>query len=277
MESELFFNMAKIFWYFFHPASLLLALFVFGSILLWGRFFRLGRRLISLVLVTLLLILFLNLDQIILYPLEHRFPKYAPLSLPGTKGHDIKGIIVLGGAADEVLSAHHGAVQLNSAAERLTEVLLLAKKYPDSEIVFSGYSGSLGYSGPSEAEAVQVFFSAFGLTERVRYENRATNTWENAVYSHRLTAPLLSEKWLLVTSAYHIPRSVGAFRKAGWNVTPVPVDYYTTGDEGLRLGFPDFDRLHVFALALHEWIGLGVYYLMEKSSAFFPAPFPERH
>ncbi len=277
MGSDPFFAMAKISWFFLHPASLLLALFLIGWILLWGRFFRLGRWLLSLALVTLLLVLFLNIDQMILYPLEHRFPKYASYSQQGTKGNDIKGIIVLGGAIKEDLSAHHGAVQTNSAAERLTETLLLAKKYPDLEIVFSGYSGSWGYSGSSEADAARAFFSAFGLAERVRYENQAVNTWENAVYSYRLVDPLPSENWLLLTSAYHVPRSVGTFRKVGWKVTPVPVDYNTGEDVGLRLGLPDFDKLQVLALALHEWVGLGFYYLAGKSSALFPEPFPDRH
>ncbi len=103
MESGPFFAMAKVFWFFLHPASLLQALFVIGWVLLWGRFFRLGRRLLSLALVSLLLVLFTNIDQMILYPLEHRFPKYASYPEPGAKGDGIKGIIVPGGAIKEEL------------------------------------------------------------------------------------------------------------------------------------------------------------------------------
>ncbi len=166
---------------------------------------------------------------------------------------------------------------MNSAAERLTETLLLAKKYPDLEIVFSGYSAAWGYSGASEADAARAFFSAFGLVERVRHENQAVNTWGNAVYTYRLVEPLPSENWLLLTSAYHVPRSVGAFRKVGWKVVPVPVDYHTGEDVSLRLGPPEFDKLRMLALALHEWLGLEFYYLAGRSSALFPEPLSKFH
>jgi len=106
----------------------------------------------------------------------------------------------------------------------------------------------------------------------VIYEDRSRNTWENAVLSHRLVQPKPGETWLLVTSASHMPRAMGCFREAGWNVTPWPVNYTTGGSPRAWYDAPFPTRLNQFEGALREWIGLVAYWLLGRMQAPFPAP-----
>jgi uncharacterized SAM-binding protein YcdF (DUF218 family) len=106
----------------------------------------------------------------------------------------------------------------------------------------------------------------------VIFEDRARNTYENAVLSKQLVAPAPGERWLLVTSAAHMPRSVGVFRKVGWPVIPYPVDYNTTGDLEVMVAPDAAGRWSTFDQAVKAWIGLLAYWLSGRSSAPFPAP-----
>ena len=107
---------------------------------------------------------------------------------------------------------------------------------------------------------------------RVIYEERSRNTAENAKFSRDIARPQPGETWLLITSAFHMPRAVGCFRRAGWNVVPYPVDYMTDGDYqtappgSFSAGLGSLDG------ALHEWMGLALYRLSGKTDALFPAP-----
>jgi uncharacterized SAM-binding protein YcdF (DUF218 family) len=184
---------------------------------------------------------------------------------------------VLGGAISPDVSAARNEVALNEAAERLTVVAELARRYPHARIVFSGGSGALIFGEGAEAELAMRVFESFGIARgRVTLEDRSRNTLENAILSKDLARPQPGERWLLVTSAYHMPRAIGIFRKAGFAVEPYPVDWRTSGSE---------DALHPFATvgdglrradtAVREWVGLLAYWLMGMSSALFPAPAPD--
>jgi uncharacterized SAM-binding protein YcdF (DUF218 family) len=104
-------------------------------------------------------------------------------------------------------------------------------------------------------------------------ENKSRNTAENAEFSKELARPRPGETWLLVTSAYHMPRSVGLFRKVGFPVVPWPSDYRTSGREGV--GFfrdNEVDALQNTTLALREWIGLIAYWLSGRIDSILPGP-----
>ena len=123
---------------------------------------------------------------------------------------------MLGGAVDQNLTEARGIPALNGAAERMTEFVVLARRYPEAKLVFTGGQGSLVHGGTTEADVARRLFDALGVPEaRVTYEDEARNTWENALLTRRLVEPKPGETWLLVTSASHMPRSVGAFRQAG--------------------------------------------------------------
>jgi uncharacterized SAM-binding protein YcdF (DUF218 family) len=81
------------------------------------------------------------------------------------------------------------------------------------------------------------------------------------------------ETWLLVTSAFHMPRAMGLFRKAGFAVLPWPTDYRTSGREGIGM-FRDgpVDALQTTTLAMREWIGLLAYFLSGRIDRLLPGP-----
>ena len=184
------------------------------------------------------------------------------------------GIVVLGGALDEDLGSARGTPSLNEAAPRLTAGVELARKYPDARLVFTGGSASLSGAGRDEAEGVRALWLALGVpAARITLESKSRNTYENATMTRAIVQPRPGERWLLVTSAAHMPRSVGIFRRVGWPVIAYPVDYRTFGDA--RDDKPTTEALDSFRrldVALHDWVGLIAYRVTGKTDALFPAP-----
>jgi uncharacterized SAM-binding protein YcdF (DUF218 family) len=185
----------------------------------------------------------------------------------------VDGIIVLGGAVNPPLAANRGEPSVNDAAERILALADLGRRYPDAKLVFTGGSGSLWGGKYREGEVMRAALEQAGLdTGRVQFENESRNTWENAVFSRDLVAPKPGETWLLVTSAWHMPRSVGIFRRIGWPVTPYPVDYRSRDDGKPYLLFELDANLMQAGFAVREWIGLAAYRLMDRTDSLFPAP-----
>ena len=90
-----------------------------------------------------------------------------------------------------------------------------------------------------------------------------------------MAQPKPGERWLLVTSAFHMPRSIGVFRQAGFTVEAFPVDWRTRGSEDVLRPFATMgDGLRRTDTAVREWVGLAVYWLSGKSSELFPRPAP---
>jgi uncharacterized SAM-binding protein YcdF (DUF218 family) len=201
-------------------------------------------------------------------PLENRFPAFRD------DGRPVTGIILLGGSVEAEKSLSRGMLIANEAAERVLGTIALAHLYPQARILISSGSGSLLQNAAAEAPVIANYFKTIGIDPaRVMIEDRSRTTFENAVFSRALANPKPGERWLLVTSAWHMPRSVGVFRKAGFDVTAYPVDYRTGStwwdqeifasmSEGLR-------RLDVGA---KEWTGLVAYHFAGLTSALLPAP-----
>jgi uncharacterized SAM-binding protein YcdF (DUF218 family) len=264
----MFFALAKIFGFFALPSNILIALGGCGLLLLPTRFVRAGRRLIVASLLLLGLAGLSPLGNALILPLEQRFPPW-----DATRGAP-DGIISLGGAFDTVVSPARGEVALNEAAERLTAVAELARRYPSARVVFSGGSGRLIYQGAGEAELAARLFDSFGIArERVILEDKSRDTDENARFTRELVKPKPGERWLLITSAHHMPRSVGVFRAADFPVEPFPVDYRTRGSADLLRPFYSLgDGLRRTDTAAREWSGLLVYWLTGRTRELFPAP-----
>jgi uncharacterized SAM-binding protein YcdF (DUF218 family) len=183
-------------------------------------------------------------------------------------------VVVLGGALSPHVSAARSDVALNEAAERLTATAELARRYPRLRIIFSGGSASLIYDDGVEAEFARRVLESLGVAPpRVELEERSRNTVENAVFSKAIAQPKPGERWLLLTSAYHLPRAIGVFRKAGFAVEPYPVDWRTAGLADALRPFPTVgDGLRRTDTAVREWVGLAAYWITGKSSELFPAP-----
>ncbi len=266
------FVLSKLLWLLIQPSNLLLLMILLAASLA-RRWPGATRRLLSLTLTGVVTITFLPVGQWLLMPIEQRFPEVR------TPPPDVDGIIVLGGGVDAGPSIARSQLALNAGAERLTASAWLAKRYPDAKLVYSGGSGRLVGLPFDLAEGVRAFYVRQGLDpDRIMFEGTSRNTLENAVFSSDLVAPEPDETWLLVTSASHMPRSVGIFRKIGWNVVPFPVDYRHAATLGLK-GYlniivqPDVgQRLVELDDGLRAWVGLIAYWLMGRTSALFPEP-----
>ncbi len=261
------FGLSKLLGFFLLPSNLLILLALIGILLMGTRFRRLGQVLTIGAILLLAIIGIAPVGNALMMPLEERFPKW------DSRGASPDGIIVLGGAVSPDVSAARGEVALNEAAERMTVIAKLARQHPNAKIVFTGGNGSL-LGGASEADHVSELFESFGIArDRIVLEGKARNTIENASLTKALVNPKPQERWLLVTSAHHMPRSVGIFRKAGFPVEAHPVDFRTSGVDDLTVSFGSIaGGLGRADNAVREWAGLVVYWFTGDSSELFPGP-----
>ena len=264
----MFFYASKIIGFFAIPSNFVILLGIVGALLLRTRFVRAGW---GLVIGSLVLLAVLGLSPVgnaLIVPLEERFPAWDERRGPP------HGIVVLGGALSPDISHARNTVALNEAAERMTVVAELARRYPDARIIFSGGSAALVFEERPEAEFAVRLFEGLGIPRgRIVPEDKSRNTVENARFSREIAQPKPGERWLLVTSAYHLPRAVGVFRKAGFPVEAYPVDWRTRGIRDTLRPFPTIgDGLRRTDTAVREWIGLLAYWVSGRSSEFFPGP-----
>lgn len=262
----MFFTLSKVLWFVADPGNLLLMALILGCGLLATRWRRAGARLLAAVAVAAAVIAVVPVGDWLIGALEDRFPPLAELP------PRVDGIVVAGGVVDPVLSGERGTVAVGGAAERLFAMADLARRYPGAKLIFSGGSGRLLHPEKREAPWVAPLLERLGVAPaRVMMEDRARNTAENADYSYRLARPKSGETWLLVTSAFHMSRAVGCFRRVGWAVTPYPVDYMTgKSDPTLRFDFGG--GLSALATATHEYLGLLFYWIVGNTDTLFPAP-----
>ena len=263
----MFFYAAKLLWPLLQPSMVITLLVILGTLLSWrSRWPSLGRRLVVIGIALLLVCGLSPLGQWLAAPLENRFPRGDI-----ARGAPVTGIIILGGVEDGRTSPPRELAGLNEAAERVTEAVALARQLPNARVVFSGGSGSLVLDEPPEAETIGRLLLALGLSPaRVTLEDRSRDTWENALFTKRLIDPKPGERWLLVTSAWHMPRAIGCFRQAGFPVEAWPVDYRTPQSWTFERAIPDGLRRVDFSV--REYLGLLVYYVTGRTSAFLPAP-----
>lgn len=216
----------------------------------------LARKLVGLALAVLLATGWQPLPHALLRQLEGEYVEMAP----GANLTGYVGVVVLGGATEEgYIAQAHSQPLLNAAAERMTAPIAMLRHNPHLRIVFTGGEGSLLGSGPSEAERVLPFFDSMGLpANQVTYEAASRTTHENAVLSAQLPGIDTQQRWLLVTSASHMPRSMRTFAKAGWNVTAYPVDF-RTGSATPWTEYSLKDGVRNWQLFLHETLGLLAY------------------
>jgi uncharacterized SAM-binding protein YcdF (DUF218 family) len=264
----LFFILSKILGFFALPSNLIIAVGLVGLVLLCTRFTRLASWLVVTSLVLIALFGLSPLGNALILPLEQRFPPWDASRGPPD------GIVILGGSISPDVSAARGEVALDEAAERITVAAELARRYPDARLLFSGGSNALIFSEGTEAEfAVRVLEDLGVAPERITAEDRSRNTIENAVFSRRLADPKPGQRWLLLTSAYHMPRSMAAFRAAGFAVEAYPVDWRTRGPiDALRPFASLGDGLRRTDTAAREWAGLLAYRLAGKTAELFPGP-----
>src|SRR5882757_6426992 len=268
---RLFFVLSKTLGYLLLPTNFLIAIGFVGAILMVTRFASLGRKLVIAAVLLLVICGLSPLGKALLYPLEQRFPSW------DTARGAPDGIIVLGASIEADLSVAHGTPVVRGAPDRIISAAALALRYPNARVVFSGGSANVISNDAREADFAGAIFESLGVAKsRLIMERRSRNTVENAQFSKALVAPKDGERWLLVTSAFHMPRSVGLFRKAGFAVEPYPVDW-RVGGRGDLLSFTNIatDGLGRTDVGAREWAGLLAYWATGKIDDLFPRPAPK--
>lgn len=293
MPDGLFYFLSKSIGFVLKVDNLLILSTCLGLLLLKIRP-RLSVCLLTLGILPLFVLSLFPLGSLLLSPLEQRFPQ--PTQLPTT----VAGIIILGGMESIAPSIIHQQPQFNSAAERIMVVPKLIRRYPQSKIIITS-----GVHSPIDPQTKGAHIIARWLTpfltdnHKLHLEDQALNTRQNALYSIRYredrdattnsnTKNVNNNKmendnhgsiedgshspWLLVTSASHMPRSVGVFRRLNWAIIPYPVDYQSTP---LNLSLNFAHNISLLRLACHEWMGLIAYYLNDYTDSLFPQPMPK--
>ena len=269
----MFFVVSKIFWMIASPIDVLLFGALIGVLLCYGRRARFGRGLALAAVLILLAAAILPLGMALIAPLEDRFP------MPPSDLASPAGIIVLGGAIDDVTSAARGQTVFDEGGERITEAVILAKRFPDARIIYTGGTASL-IPGAKSTEALRAreLMAQMGVPPgRITIEDKSRNTEENARFTAAIVRPQPPQRWIIVTSAFHMPRAMGLFEKAGFHPIAYPVSFYTVGrwPGDLRLNYWPGRNLRIFELALHEWIGLAAYRASGRIDHLFPGPHNE--
>lgn len=264
----MFYYASKIFWLFIQPINLI-GILLFCS--LCAQLFAWRRVAFASGLAALLVLVvsaWTSLGALMLHPLEDRFVRPEPAP------QRVDGIILLGGGFQGSVNLARRGYELNDAGDRVVEAAVLARLYPDAKVVVSGGTGSLLFEGEADADSAPRLLSALGVApERLVLEGRSRNTYENAVFSAEMLDPQPGQTWLLVTSAFHMPRSMALFRKAGFAVVPWPTDYKTSGTETPGLAQDNVhDSLKNITTGLREWIGLVAYWGSGRIDEPFPAP-----
>lgn len=255
----------KLFWRFLQPSNLIAALMAAGVVALFFQR-KLAVKLLGASASLLLIFGFVTLGPVLLAPLEDRFPLPSDQALAGATG-----IIVLGGTERPEMSEYRHQPILGDTAARLIAGADLAHRFPDKPLIFSGGVSTLRQT--TQADVAARAFAAMGLAPgRAQYETQARNTHENATRTYALLRPEPDEAWILVTSAFHMPRAVATFRHAGWNVIPYPADYRSMGNNRLDFSLDVGRNLRETDRALHEWVGLATYRVQGWTDSLFPTP-----
>jgi len=268
----MYFYLSKTIGFFAVPSNLVTVIVILGLLLWRSRYARLGKRTTIAGLVLFVIAGASPLGTALLLPLENRFPQW-----DATHGAP-DGIVVLGGVLNPYISRHRNNIAFGPSAERLIAAVDLSRRYPDARVVFSGGNASMISREMPESDLAVRFLERSGVpSDRILLDRAARNTMENALNAKSIAAPKPGERWLLVTSASHMPRAMGAFRAAGFPIEAYPVDYKTGSWRDLR-ALPTsviggYGRLD---LAAHEWVALVVDWMMGRTSALFPGPASER-
>jgi uncharacterized SAM-binding protein YcdF (DUF218 family) len=263
----MYFIISKTFLFFTLPSNLLILLAVAGTVMLFSKHVRAARALLFVSMLAIVVLGLSPLSRMLFHVLESRFPPW------NASGPAPTGFIILGGAIDPDISADRNAVSLTDAAERLTIVPELARRYPGARIIYTGGNASL-FGGPLEATYAAQLLTSFGIPpRRLELEARSRNTLENAVYTKAMVAPKPGERWVMVTSAFHMPRAMAAFRGVGFEVEAFPVDWQTGSGDSLLWPFRSFvGGLETTDALAREFLGLLSYRVTGRSHELFPAP-----
>lgn len=262
------FLISKIAWLAIQPLSLSFGLLFLGTLLIGLKFVRSAIAILSGAILILFVTLFTTVGAFGLQALESVFP-------PAVEDQEnVACLIVLGGALEAEVTTLRDRLEFTQAADRFIEMARLARKFPSARILVSGGDGSFSGTYRGDAEASAQYLEALGIDgARVVRESTSRTTQENVDNTKIILERLSLPPCLLITSAFHMPRSMGLFRKAGIAVVAWPVDYRTSGAVSLGLDFTQpTANAQLASTAVREWMALAVYRLTGRIDGFLPRP-----
>ena len=233
----MFYPISQVFWPIFAPSNVLIFITSAAAVFALLLQSKLAAWLAAIGGCALIIGSFTPVSYWLTLPLENRFPHWRAGFQPL-----VDGVIVLSGSGGPI------------------ELVQLSQDFPQARLVYSGYEGN-------GAEYLLAKFARLGGDrERVTVETRSRNTFQNALYSKELIKPNAQERWLVVTTASHMPRAIGCFRRVGFKVEAYPI-LYTGAETGVSTW-----ALSTLDAAMKEWMGLLVYRATGKTDELFPAP-----
>lgn len=196
-------------------------------------------------------------SALLMRSLENR---YTPLAAKDVAKADV--VVLLGGMVDPN-SLRGGRPEFGSAVDRLTASVELLLKNKAAHVIISGGSGLMLQGGLREGEILKKYLVGLGLSaDKILADSASRNTRENATESGKIVAAHAFKKIILVTSAFHMPRSVACFRKAGLEVIAYPVDFRAAERSSFPESFfPSAQGIDDFSTAVREIVGLAAYKL----------------
>jgi len=260
------FLLSKLVWVVLSPLNLLIIILFIGFLFQLMKIQLISRFFYLIALLFFIVVVIFSTGKFLLSNLESKYPA---LNIMPKK---IDGILILGGPTNPLLTHIHNQVSFNEAGERLTEAVKLIKIYHSSKIIFSGGSGSLEKDALTHSDVAKKFFLEMDIDIRqIIFESKSNNTYENILFSKSIIHPKNNEKWLLITSSFHMTRAMNIAEKLGWEFIPYPVDF-RTGNKRIKL-IPSFTKIlqnfNTFNLVSHEIVGLISYYYLGRTSKIF--------
>ena len=258
------FFLSKIIWLILNPFNI----FIFFTILtIITYFFSLKKISISIFLLNTLflcIISFFPIGKYLTYQIEKEY--HYNNKIP----KKIDGILILGGATNPSISKEFNQINVNGSAERLIESVNLIKKYKKVKVIFSGGSGTINRPDLDHSQIAKLFYKQSGLdTNKIIFENKSRNTFENIIFSMKIINPKKDENWILITSASHMKRAYLIGKKYNWDFIPYAVDFQVSKKFRFVPNLHLLSNLNSFQKASHEWIGLISYYLMNRTDKIF--------
>jgi uncharacterized SAM-binding protein YcdF (DUF218 family) len=237
--------LGKAFWLFAAPTSALILISASAGLFAVLSNSQWAAWLAATAACGLVIAAFTPIGLALTVPLEIRFP--LPQPDPRVPGD---GIIMLPGCAGEGIAA----------------LSKLGQEYANARLALCGF-------GPAGKNLAKRLADAGIDAAHIIIVSESRTTAEDAHYSAALLKPKPDESWLLITAAMHMPRAVGCFRAAGFQVQPYPLEFMTRGRSGpFALFATGSSALIQLDRAAKEWIGLIAYRLMGKTDALFPRP-----
>ena len=258
------FYLSKFLWYLFNPFNCIIFLLILSVILNFLKFLKFSKIILYFAFLLFFITGVLPTGSYLLYLLEKNY--HNKINLP----EKIDGMIILSGATNPFLTKEYDQIALNDGVERLTESIQLIKKYPKAKVFFAGGSGYVEYPDLNHSDVAKKFYESLDVnTKNIFFDKKSRNTYENIVFAKMKFNPNINEKWILVTSAFHLKRAISVGEKLGWELIPYATDYKLPKKFRWKFSINFFGNLGSFKNSSHEWVGIISYYLMGRSSKIF--------